>query len=510
MSKKKKINKPEVVVPKPTKRKLNPILEISLKFGTILLIVGLTIQHFDSTGYFNPNNVNNHTKKKWDAYYEFTKENNVDVLLIGNSHLYTGINPKNLSNALGANSFILASPGTNAADYYYSLEEAIESSKPQLVIIETYGINLFNPYELKESALSDQFKSFAARKNTRLKLASTPYLFKMENYLYAWSNTIRNHDYLYTNPKQLEKNVELYEKEKYNPSKKKFYLGRYIRFQTGLTDSLVNLYTEKGAPVDGASFETNEYTKLYVDKIKNLCEVNGINVIFLTLPMYEAHVSNYNKWKDELSKLIEVPETEWLDMQDSIHYQGFDKNSFENTYNINQHMTYPGSLLATYKLANYIRSNNYELVNRKTDAKWRKMFQGEEGFYQNNDCDSTDTKCNIVYKRELSDTNSLNVVNSIVLVRGTKNYSVIARINKDSLNGADLTKKALQVNATVKMANGTTPFANINMLYDRFHSLDDNLIFYTKIMPIEILKVNQFKFIEPTPPAVDTTKTALN
>lgn len=494
-----KVNKPV------KKRKLNPIVEISIKFLIVLGVLGTTVNYFDSIGYFNPNNVNNHTKKKWDAFYDFTTQNNVDILLLGNSHLYTGINPKNLSNALGGNAFILASPGTNIADTYYSLLEALEVTKPQIVVIETYGINAFNPYELEGSALSDQFKSFSARKNVVKKLESTPYLFTMDDYFYAWSNTVRNHDYLYTNPEQLEKNVAIYEKERFNPTKKKFYLGRYVRFQTGLTDSLINLYKEKGAPVDGKDYETNEYTQQYVNEIIKLCEQEKIQLVFLTLPMFEDHVTNYDAWKNKLVKLIGPATDNWIDMQDSVHYDGFDKNSFENTYNLNQHMTFAGSLLATYKLADYIKSKNLDLINRKGDPKWRKTFYAEEGFFQNNLPDSTDALNKVLFRRPENDTNTNNVVSHISLINGKSNNSVIAVLDRDSLNGINLKEKMLQVNTTVKLENGTTANANMNMTYDKFHSLDSNYVYFLKVKKVEVLSINKLSFIDPINPAVDST-----
>ena len=119
----------------------------------------------------------------------------MDILLMGNSHLYSGINPKNLSNTLGCNAFILASPGTNIADSYYGLKEALKRTDAKLVVIETYCINNFNPYKLKEGSLSDQFKSFYSRRDFRTKLTSMPLLFNSDNYLFAWSNTLRNHDF---------------------------------------------------------------------------------------------------------------------------------------------------------------------------------------------------------------------------------------------------------------------------------------------------------------------------
>ena len=115
---KKKIGKKNIV-DTPLKTSLltrYPILIISLKVIFVVAVFIIAINYSDSKGYFNPDESNNHTKKKWDSFYKFSKRNNVDIVLVGNSHLYSGINPKNLSNTLGVNAFILASPGTNISD----------------------------------------------------------------------------------------------------------------------------------------------------------------------------------------------------------------------------------------------------------------------------------------------------------------------------------------------------------------------------------------------------------
>ena len=169
---KKKLSKKEMDIHPPQK-----LFSFYIKLAGLFAFFIILIAYSDYKGYFNPDLKNNHTLKKWNSFYEFTKTNNVDILLLGNSHLYTGINPKNLSLALGANAFILASPGTNVSDSYWSLKEALKSCDPKVVIIETYGINGFNPYQLEAGSLSDQFKSFSARKDFVTKLESTPYLF---------------------------------------------------------------------------------------------------------------------------------------------------------------------------------------------------------------------------------------------------------------------------------------------------------------------------------------------
>ena len=108
--------------------------KVVLAFILVVAVVKFT----DIKGYFNPDYTNDHTRRKWNAFYQFTSDKPVDVVLVGNSHLYTGINPENLSTSLGANCFILASPGTTMTDVYYCLKEAIERNKPKVAVVETF------------------------------------------------------------------------------------------------------------------------------------------------------------------------------------------------------------------------------------------------------------------------------------------------------------------------------------------------------------------------------------
>ncbi len=195
-----KNKKTKTVVHKPMVSEANPktiyyfLLRIILFSFAIIAIVVLT----DKRGYFNPDYSNDHTRRKWNTYYEFVKKQPVDIVLVGNSHLYTGLNPDNLSNTLGANCFILASPGTTLTDSYFCLKEAIAVNKPKIAIVETFTINDYDNHKIKDGTLSDQFKSFSARKNIVQKMLSTPLLFTSDNYVAAWSNTIRNHNFIFT------------------------------------------------------------------------------------------------------------------------------------------------------------------------------------------------------------------------------------------------------------------------------------------------------------------------
>lgn len=472
----------------------NPILAISVKFGVVACILLSILLYTESKGYFNPDNKNNHTLRKWNTYYEFTEDNPIDILLLGNSHLYTGINPKNLSTALGCNSFIIASPGTFVIDHYYSLLEALEISTPKLVVVETFGLRGIEPHEFEDGDLSDQFKSFMARKDISVKLSSTPNIFSIGNYPYAWFNSLRNHSYLYTNYDQIEKNIAL-NKEPENQNKK-LYLGRYVRFQTGIEDSTLAKYKNEGAPVNGSEYETNEVLDEYTQKIIDVCEENDIELIFLTLPMFKQHVSHYDTWKSRLDSVITDPYSSddyWLDLQDRDGYMGFGRHSFENTYRENQHMTYRGSLLATYKLVNFIQNQErIQLPNRKEDKYWRNLFYNEEGFFENNTPSANDPKHLVLYQSASPD----ELINEIIHIKDDKNHRLIIKSKpKNESEFETLTSYALRLNVIIKDQNGQVINTNIDVPYDPYHSSHQLVNHTAGIVPIEILQVNKVEYV---------------
>lgn len=462
-----------------------PILTIAIKLFVLCLVVILGLYISDSKGIFDPNNKNNHTIKKWDAFYEFTEEHNVDVLLVGNSHLYTGINPKNLSVRLGANAFILASPGTHIGDTYFALKEALAVTQPTHVIVETFGINEFNPYTLADGDLSDQFKSFSARRNGWIKLTSTPHLFSSKNYGYAWSNTLRNHDYLLTNYEQIEKNTD--SKKRFTERRsEELYLGRFVRFSSGIKDSILNLYKVNGAPLNGEDYKWNNYTQHYIDKIVELCEERNVQLIFLTLPMYKYHISNYAAWEKELGKLLNETKKPWLNLQTSAYHKMFGPESFESTYNTNQHMTYNGSLLATHELADFIEANSKKLTNRSNDSEWIELFYGEEGFFEHHTPKDNDSKHQIISKERRLDN---IMIKEMSFVTNQTNKSLLVKIDKSELLGVtDLTKCQLKLDLNFDM-NKVRQKALIPLLWDRFHTNPDFYIFKTNVRPIANLEL---------------------
>jgi len=482
-----------------------PLLVITFKCLLLTAIISSGIIYSESQGYFESDDKDNHTLKKWDAFYDFTIKNDVDILLVGNSHLYTGINPKNLSAIFGVNSFILASPGIGVIDHYFTLIEALKECKPKVVVIETYGIKKDVPHDLEGSGLSDQLKSFSARRNIYIKLISTPLLFTIDNYCYAWSNTLRNHDFVYRNSELIQKNIkkrkeERKNKRRKNKKKKQLYLGRFVRFLTGLEDSTVQKYDSLGAPVDGKNYETNNNTKYYTDKIIKTCEENNIELIFLTLPMYYKHIANYSAWKDKLSLILgDYANNNWFDLQDSSGYNGFTVECFENSYELNQHMSYTGSMMATYKLADYISDQkSIVLPDKRNDELWRKLFYGEEGFFENNTPNPDDT-INIILYSKVEHPADTGIILEILHLKDTATNYIVAKIPAEYQNIKNLRDRVLNMLISYKDDKGYVKASFVDLYFDKFHSTKTRLNFKQKLKPYEILQINNIVLVNKQP-----------
>lgn len=459
----------------------NPLSVFLTKGIAIIAIVTVVILYTDHKGYFEADNLNNHTLRKWNSFYSLTSKNKVDIVLVGNSHLYTGLNPKNLSEALGITSFILASPGTNIADSYYCLEEAIETCKPQIAIVETYGIGDFILDSLTPPRISDQIKSFSARRNTLLKLLSTPALFNSDSWGYAWSSTIRNHNFLLTNPEQIQKNRMPAPRQPQS-----LYLGRYVRWTTGIESPTLEKYKTLGAPVDGSNYTYSEDAAKYVKKIVDLCQEKHVKLIFLTLPMYYQHIKDYNHWKTTLSELLSP--YHWLDLQEPYDYRLFDTDCFENSYETYQHMTYQGSLVSAYKLAEYIEEKyGAQLQRQDRNPYWHQLFYGDEGYFENYPPHPQD-KYNSVLMRDTI-INSISI-KEIDILKNNKYQSLLIKISRQQ-EIPEILDSRVNVIATIKQNNQIQDI-RIEAPHDKLHRTLKHHLYVTNIPPnVEIVKIKE-------------------
>ena len=79
------------------------------------------------------------------SFYSEPKDT-VDVLCLGSSHGYSGVQTNIMWNEFGITSYVLCSPRQSAASSYYLLKEALNYQKPKVVLLESYYLRSPNLY----------------------------------------------------------------------------------------------------------------------------------------------------------------------------------------------------------------------------------------------------------------------------------------------------------------------------------------------------------------------------
>lgn len=310
-------------------------------------------------------------------YNLFYKRDNVDVLVLGNSHADSGINYKILQAKSGLDSYNLSFESTNICQTYYNLLEAIRTQNPKLVIIENHIIlstgvddNFLNP---NGSMNFKHPKSLYGKKISFNKYNEAKKMFN-ENALYNTFNVLKFHDnwtdlidysqfLTKVNSKDHQQNYNGYATKTTFLSKQ-----RQEKIKNGIFDKISII---------------SEDEKTYLNKIIQLSKQNKFEVLLVTVPFYNEY---YKKTKDQYAQAYKT-----LDSIVSKHnnVKLLDVNTlydFNYTYFINekgknyrnQHLNYKGSTKATNFIANFIESN-FEI---ETDEDFKRNTI-EDFAYQN-------------------------------------------------------------------------------------------------------------------------------
>lgn len=366
--------------------------------GVTLIVGGLFWS--DYKGMFDaPINDHPHQVKRWASLKNLHEtDHNVDVLILGNSHAFTGINPKHLSAQLGMTAFVMANNSMNWVDSYWTLREALNYCKPQIIVLETYGLDNYAPEQRSQAILSNQIRAFDNRSDIPLKIASTLDLFTFDEIGLAWSPTVRNHHYLWNNQEQLRENLKRgHPIEK--PDFKDFYLGRFVRFSSGLSPETLAMYDSIPAPIQGSTELIHEDNILAGKAIAALCRAAGIRLMIVTLPMYHKHVANADLWaKTQQLAIEEIGDVPWINMQADSTFT-FNPDYFENTIKVNQHMTHKGSIAAAKEIGLAIEDLWGDKLERHWDDEdWLMKFSSCEGFFAYNSPSGNMANCQVLEK----------------------------------------------------------------------------------------------------------------
>ena len=250
------------------------------------------------------------------------KKNTIDVLVAGDSESYTSVSPMDLWDRAGIAAYDCGQPGQRIQETYYILKTAFRTQSPKLVLFET----------------NTMFRDPGFLKNVQLSLTEPlAYHFPVIKYHNAWKA-------LFDGP----------------GGPKKSYKGFEIR------DKVVSYEgDEEYMKETKDKAQIPEVVRIYMEKIKRLCEKNGADLLLVSAPSPKNY--NYKK-HNSLEEYARENNLPYVDLNMKFRDIGIDWK--QDSYDRGDHLNISGARKVTAYIGQYL-ADNYDLPDRRNDDGWR-------------------------------------------------------------------------------------------------------------------------------------------
>ena len=250
------------------------------------------------------------------------KKNTIDVLVAGDSESYTSVSPMDLWDRAGIAAYDCGQPGQRIQETYYILKTAFRTQSPKLVLFET----------------NTMFRDPGFLKNVQLSLTEPlAYHFPVIKYHNAWKA-------LFDGP----------------GGPKKSYKGFEIR------DKVVSYEGDKEYMKETKDkAQIPEVVRIYMEKIKRLCEKNGADLLLVSAPSPKNY--NYKK-HNSLEEYARENDLSYVDLNMKFRDIGIDWKM--DSYDRGDHLNISGARKVTAYIGEYL-ADNYDLPDRRNDDGWR-------------------------------------------------------------------------------------------------------------------------------------------
>lgn len=254
-------------------------------------------------------------------------ENSLDVVIYGNSDVYSGFIPAVLYKQYGYTSYASGRPSQEMKNILPLLQETLEEQNPKLVILE-----------------SDCFFS-----NNTSKIDTTNIMFAPFVYHSRWKELSKK-DFITLPKRTVSRDIH----KGYIPSKAIFDSTEHA-----------NYMSDEKQPAMEISKKNKEYIKDFI----NLCNSKSIPVLILTLPTPSSWNSAKHNCVNELADSLNIS---YIDMNFSYEDHNIDlSRDFRDS---GDHMNIYGAEKATNYIGDYI-SQNYKMINNtKQSANEKKHW----------------------------------------------------------------------------------------------------------------------------------------
>lgn len=280
---------------------------------------------------------------------EFYREKSCpDVIFLGSSTVYSATSPCVIYENYGITSYVLASSSQTGWDSYYMLKESLKKGTPKMVVMDIGFLNQIEEYaeEVSNRKLFDYMR---------------PGLNKFEAIDVAKAAEESKWDYVFPVLRYHERYKDL----TIDDFKYAFYKPRVTSNGYIINLNVSNNLDEIPLTLDTAEdYRLNAKNAEYLQKIISLCKDNGIMIMLVKTPSYNA------KW----GQMFEADITAMAAMN-QINYIDFDLytdkmgiNYMTDSPDDGRHLNLSGAEKYSFFLGSVIKEN-YDIPDRREDPE---------------------------------------------------------------------------------------------------------------------------------------------
>lgn len=289
-------------------------------------------------------------------YYDEEKDH--DVIFVGDCEVYENFSPKVLWKEYGINSYIRGSAQQLIWQSYYLLEDTLRYEKPDVVVFNILSMMYDEPQKEAYNRMTIDGMKWSMSKVKSIRASMTEreefldYVFPILRYHSRWSE-LSGEDitYMFDTPKAA-------------------FNGYYMRVDVKPAENI-----PEGKILADYQFGENSY--YYLDKMVELCEKEGVELIFVKAP------SLYPYWYPEWEEQIEVYAGEhgirYINFLENVEETGVDFAT--DTYDAGLHMNLSGAEKITRYLGEVL-STEVGLEDRRGEEHLQKIWEPKIQAYE--------------------------------------------------------------------------------------------------------------------------------
>lgn len=291
------------------------------------------------------------------AEYYREKNKDFDVIFIGDCEVYENFSPVVLWEEYGINSYIRGTAEQYIWQSYYLLEDTLRYHKPQAVVFNIQSLQFNESQNEAYNRMSIEGMPWSTSKIGSIYASMTEeeqfieYVFPILRYHSRWNElTATDVEYMFK-------------------TKKVSHNGYYMRIDQRPAEDV-----PPGRPL--ADYTFGDKAMEYLDRIRTLCEDNGIALLFIKAPsLYPEWYSEYEDQVLSYAAQYNVPYINFLNFREEI---GIDYTT--DTYDGGLHMNLSGA----EKLSHYIGPVLLEMgvSDRRGDSELEQIWQEKIADYE--------------------------------------------------------------------------------------------------------------------------------